>query len=76
MEAEALITARIIRAVIHIPEVHQDPPDPRVLHTDHPDHLTGLLIRIIRADLIIPAVIPDQAAVTGAADADARGSSA
>ena len=58
-EAEALITARTIRAATHIPADLQDRlTDLRGLHTGHPVHLTGHLIRTIRADRIIPAVIP------------------
>ena len=56
-----------------------DLPDPRVLHTDlqdlhidHQVHLTDLLIRIIRAVLIIPV----QEAMLHAAGADVRESSA
>ena len=78
-EAEALITARIIRAVTRIPAVLQDHPDPRVLHTDHPDlltdlqvHPTGPHIRIIQA---VP-IIPGPEVMLHAADADARGFSA
>jgi len=59
VEAEALITARTIRAVTHIPADLQDLlTGLPVLHTDHQVHLTDRLIRIIRADLIIPAIIP------------------
>ena len=59
-EAEALITARIIRAVIRIPEVH---------HTDLP----GLHIHIIQAarltGRIVTAVTAEEAAAAVAAAA-------
>ena len=49
------------------------PTDGPVLLTGHPDHLTDRLIRIIRADLIIPAIIPESGPMPEEADADALG---
>ena len=73
-EAEALITAHIIRAVIHIRAVLPDrPTDHPGLLTGHPDHLTDRLIRIIREVRITREAIPVLAPVPAEAVADVLG---